>query len=146
MWTFSNFKFLSQRGERIKLKQEDVSCDGAAIECRINAEDPDNKFIPSPGNVEFCYFPGGKDVRVETHLYSGYTIPPYYDSLIAKIITKGDTRAEALQKMDTSLSQTLIDPIKTTVSFCRRVIHHPDFQRGFYHTGFLDQFFRKEEE
>ncbi|HIE35758.1 MAG TPA: acetyl-CoA carboxylase biotin carboxylase subunit, partial [Candidatus Omnitrophica bacterium] len=117
-----------------------------SIECRINAEDPDNGFLPSPGSIEFCYFPGGKDVRVDTHIYSGYSIPPYYDSLIAKLITKGENREEALEKMERALDEFLIEPIKTTIPFCKKVIRDPDFKRGNYHTRFLDKFLKSEEE
>ena len=132
-------------GEKIKIKQEDIKIKGSSIECRINAEDPEKGFMPSPGEISFCYLPGGKDVRVDTHIYSGYRIPPYYDSLIAKVITKADTRKEALQKMDRALSEFLIEPIKTTVSFCRNVINNPDFKRGKYDTGFLTKLLELEE-
>ena len=139
-------QILTAAGEKLKLKQGDIKMKGASIECRINAEDPDNGFIPSPGNVEFCYIPGGKDVRVDTHLYSGYTVPPYYDSLIAKLITKGDNRKEALQKMERALGEFLIEPIKTTASFCKKVVSDPDFRRGKYNTGFLEKFLAKDED
>ena len=133
-------QILIAAGERLPIKQQDVKISGSAIECRINAEDPENNFLPSCGNVEFCYFPGGKDIRIETHLYSGYVIPPYYDSLLAKIIAKGKTREEALKKMDRALSEIRIEPIKTTAPFCRKIINHPDFRKGKYHTGFINQF------
>jgi len=133
-------QILIAAGERLPIKQQDIKISGSAIECRINAEDPENNFLPSCGNVEFCYFPGGKDIRVETHLYSGYVIPPYYDSLLAKVIAKGKTREEALKKMDRALSEVRIEPIKTTTSFCRKIINHPDFKKGKYHTGFINQF------
>jgi len=133
-------QILIAAGERLPIKQQDIKISGSAIECRINAEDPENNFLPSCGNVEFCYFPGGKDIRIETHLYSGYVIPPYYDSLLAKIIAKGKTREEALKKMDRALSEIRIEPIKTTAPFCRKIINHPDFRKGKYHTGFINQF------
>ena len=133
-------QILIAAGEKLPIKQQDIKISGSAIECRINAEDPENNFLPSCGNIEFCYFPGGKDIRVETHLYSGYVIPPYYDSLLAKIIAKGKTREEALKKMDRALSEIRIEPIKTTTSFCRKIVNHPDFKKGKYHTGFIDQF------
>lgn len=139
-------QILTAAGEKLRIKQGDVRLKGSSIECRINAEDPDNGFIPSPGNIEFCYIPGGKDVRVDTHLYSGYTVPPYYDSLIAKLITKGENRREALQRMERALDEFLIEPIKTTVGFCKKVISDPDFRRGKYNTGFLEKFLAKEEE
>ncbi len=133
-------------GEKLRLKQDDVRINGASIECRVNAEDPDRGFLPCPGEISFCYVPGGKNVRVDTHIYSGYHIPPYYDSLIAKVITKGNNRADALQKMDRALSEFLIEPIKTTIPFCRNVINDPDFKRGQYDTGFLDKFLETQEE
>jgi len=133
-------QILIAAGEKLPIKQQDIKISGSAIECRINAEDPENNFLPSCGNVEFCYFPGGKDIRVETHLYSGYVIPPYYDSLLAKVIAKGKTREEALKKMDRALSEIRIEPIKTTTPFCRKIINHPDFKKGKYHTGFINQF------
>jgi len=133
-------------GEKLKIKQDSINLKGSSIECRINAEDPEKGFLPSPGAINFCYVPGGKDVRVDTHIYSGYHIPPYYDSLIAKVITKADTRNEALKRMDRALGEFLIEPIKTTIPFCRSVINDPDFRRGRYHTGFLDKFLQKQEE
>jgi len=133
-------------GEKLKIKQDSINLKGSSIECRINAEDPEKGFLPSPGAINFCYIPGGKDVRVDTHIYSGYHIPPYYDSLIAKIITKANSRDDALKKMDRALEEFLIEPIKTTIPFCRNVINDPDFKRGRYHTGFLDKFLQKQEE
>ncbi|MCK9573095.1 MAG: acetyl-CoA carboxylase biotin carboxylase subunit [Candidatus Omnitrophica bacterium] len=133
-------------GQKLNIKQDEIHMKGAAIECRINAEDPENGFMPCPGNINFCYIPGGKDVRIDTHIYSGYKIPQYYDSLIAKAITKGQTRQEALKKMERVLDEFLIEPIKTTTAFCKEVITDPDFQRGKYNTGFLQKFVGKEEE
>ncbi|OQX80926.1 MAG: acetyl-CoA carboxylase biotin carboxylase subunit [Candidatus Omnitrophica bacterium 4484_70.1] len=139
-------QILISAGEKLKLKQEDIKFEGSAIECRINAQDPDNNLLPSIGNVDFCYLPGGRDVRVDTHLYGGYKIPPYYDSLLAKIITKGKNREEALRKMERGLSEFLVEPIKTTVPFCRKIICDPDFKKGNYHTKFLNRFLGEEEE
>jgi len=133
-------QILLAAGEKLKIKQDDIQIKGSAIECRINAEDPDKGFMPSPGIINFCYTPGGKDIRVDTHIYSGYNIPPYYDSLIAKVITKGKNRAEALKNMDRALGEFLVEPIKTTISFCKEVINNPDFRRGKYNTGFLEKF------
>ncbi len=133
-------------GEKLKIKQEDIKMNGSSIECRINAEDPEKNFMPSPGRIDFCYIPGGKDIRVDTHIYSGYTIPPFYDSLIAKVITKGQNRNEALIKMSRALGEFLIEPIKTTAGFCKEVINNPDFKRGKYHTGFLEKFLENQNE
>lgn len=139
-------QILLAAGEKLNLRQEDIALKGSSVECRINAEDPDNNFLPSPGKIEFCYIPGGKDVRVDTHIYSGYNISPYYDSLIAKLITKADTRSEALKKMEIALDEFLIEPIKTTVSFCKKIVTDSDFKRGNYHTGFLEKFLGTDEE
>lgn len=139
-------QILIAMGEKLNIRQDDVHLNGAAIECRINAEDPQNNFLPCPGNIEFCYLPGGKDIRVDTHIYSGYRVPPYYDSLLAKIIAKGEKREAALSKMERALDELLIEPIKTTATFCKEVITDPDFRRGNYHTGFLEKFLGKEEE
>ncbi len=139
-------QILIAAGEKIKIKQEDIEIKGSSIECRINAEDPEKGFMPCPGAINFCYMPGGKNVRVDSHIYSGYHIPPFYDSLLAKIIVKGSNRAEALRKMDSALAEFLIEPIKTTAGFCRTVINDPDFKRGNYHTGFLEKYFDKQEE
>ncbi|MDD5194480.1 MAG: acetyl-CoA carboxylase biotin carboxylase subunit [Candidatus Omnitrophica bacterium] len=139
-------QILIAAGEKLNLKQDNIQSKGAAIECRVNAEDPENNFLPCPGNIEFCYLPGGKDIRVDTHIYSGYHIPPYYDSLIAKIIAKGNSRQEALTKMERALDEVRIEPIKTTASFCKRVIADAEFRSGTYNTGFLNKFLAKEEE
>ena len=133
-------------GEKLKIRQDDVKITGSSIECRINAEDPEKGFMPSPGTINFLYVPGGKDVRVDTHIYSGYRIPPYYDSLIAKVITKASTRKEALKKMDRALAEFLIEPIKTTIPFCRDVVNDSNFKRGKYDTKFLDNFLDTQEE
>jgi len=139
-------QILIAAGEKLKLKQDEIQIKGAALECRINAEDADNNFIPCPGKIDFGYLPGGKNVRVDTHIYTGYSVPPYYDSLLAKIITKGSSRDQALNTMQRALSEVLIEPIKTTAPFCRKVITDPDFKRGLYDTSFLGKFLEKEEE
>lgn len=131
-------------GQKLPLKQNDVKFEGNAIECRINAEDPENNFMPSPGKIDFCYFPGGKDIRIDTHIYSGYHIPPYYDSLIGKIIAKGKTRKEAIKKMNRALSEFLIDPTKTTAGFCLEAMNDADFITGNYNTGFIKKFLNKQ--
>ncbi|MBD3263589.1 MAG: acetyl-CoA carboxylase biotin carboxylase subunit [Candidatus Omnitrophica bacterium] len=139
-------QIVTATGEKLPFRQEDIKINGSSVECRINAEDPDNSFMPSPGEIKFCYVPGGKDIRVDTHIYSGYHIPPYYDSLIAKLISRGENRKEALGKMERALGEFLIEPIKTTAPFCKEIIAHPEFQQGNYHTGFLDKFFVSQEE
>jgi acetyl-CoA carboxylase biotin carboxylase subunit len=108
-----------------------------AIECRINAEDPANNFQPSPGKIDLYYAPGGRGVRVDSHAYGGYVIPPYYDSLIGKLITSGSTRASAVKRMGRALSEYLITGIKTTIPFQEEIMRNPAFARGAYHTGFV---------
>ena len=128
-------------GEKLHLKQEDVRFDGSAIECRINAEDPDNDFRPCPGKIVGLHLPGGKGVRIDTHVYHGYEISPYYDSMIAKVIAHGTTRREAIAIMQRALEELHIDPIKTTVSFHRRVFSNPAFLRGKFSTDFVEKLF-----
>lgn len=109
-----------------------------AIECRINAEDPFNDFRPSPGRITSFHSPKGHGVRVDTHVYGGYTIPPYYDSMIAKLIVRARTRDEAITKMERALDEFIVEGIKTTVPFHQRLMQNPDFRKGNFHTGFLN--------
>ncbi len=109
-----------------------------AIECRINAEDPYNDFRPSPGKITTLHLPGGHGVRVDTHIYSGYTIPPYYDSLIAKLITVAQTRDEAIATMERALSEFVIEGVKTTIPFHLKMMKDPDFVAGNFTTAFLN--------
>ena len=111
---------------------------GHVIECRINAEDPFRNFQPSPGKIEVFHLPGGNGVRVDTHAYAGYTVPPFYDSMIAKLIVHGDTRAEALAKMRLGLDTFIVQGVTTTIPFLSKVMSHPDFVRGDIHTKFLE--------
>ena len=111
-----------------------------SIECRINAEDPENYFRPCPGKIETLHFPGGHGVRIDTHVYSGYTIPSYYDSMIAKLITTAQTREEAINKMKRALDEFLIEGIKTTIPFHRKLMDHPDFVSGNYTTKFMENY------
>ena len=129
-------------GEKLKLKQEDVKFYGSAIECRINAEDPKNNFIPSPGKIELLNMPGGRGVRVDTHIYSGYTISPYYDSMVAKVIVHGQTRKEAIKIMERALSEFYVSPIKTTTELHLDIISHPKFLEGLVSTNFIEQMFK----
>lgn len=109
-----------------------------AIECRINAEDPYNDFRPSPGKITVLHSPGGHGVRLDTHVYAGYTIPPNYDSMIAKLITTAQTRQEAINKMKRALDEFHIEGIKTTIPFHRQLMDHPDYVAGNYTTAFMD--------
>ena len=108
-----------------------------AIECRINAEDPFNNFQPSPGKIELYYAPGGRGVRVDSHAYAGYTVPPHYDSMIAKVIAMGTTRENAIARMRRALSEYILTGVKTTISFQQSIMHHPDFVQGKYDTSFV---------
>jgi len=114
---------------------------GHAIECRINAEDPQNKFKPTPGTVTFYHPPGGPGVRVDSHLYDGYIVPPYYDSLLAKIITWGDTREEARSRMVRSLEECVIDGITTTIPFLLSIMQNDAFVAGTFDTSFVEETF-----
>ena len=111
-----------------------------AIECRINAEDPYNDFRPSPGKITTLHAPGGHGVRLDTHVYAGYTIPPNYDSMIAKLITTAQTREEAINKMKRALDEFVIEGIKTTIPFHRQLMDEPDYVAGNYTTAFMDTF------
>ncbi len=111
---------------------------GHVIECRVNAEDPSRNFQPSPGRIDTFHQPGGPGVRVDTHAYAGYTVPPYYDSMIAKLIVQGSDRAEALKRMQIALESFVIEGVKTTMPFLARVMQHPEFQAGNVHTKWLE--------
>jgi acetyl-CoA carboxylase biotin carboxylase subunit len=110
-----------------------------AIQCRINAEDPANNFQPTPGRIDFYYAPGGRGVRIDSHVYTGYTVPPYYDSLIAKIVTIGSTRINAIDRMRRALDEYYITGIKTTVPFHAAMMRNGDFRDGNYDTGLIDR-------
>ncbi|TYB78679.1 acetyl-CoA carboxylase biotin carboxylase subunit [Bizionia myxarmorum] len=111
-----------------------------SIECRINAEDPFNDFRPSPGRITTLHAPGGHGVRLDTHVYAGYVIPPYYDSMIAKLITTAQTREEAINKMKRALDEFVIEGIKTTIPFHRQLMDHPEYLAGNYTTKFMEDF------
>ena len=126
-------------GKRLAYQQKDITCRSHSIECRINAEDPDNNFIPSPGKVTEYHSPGGPGVRVDSHLYKGYTIPPYYDSLIAKLIVHAEDRKSAILRMKRALEEYIIEGIKTTIPFHLKVLDNGDFQKGEYSTKFIEE-------
>lgn len=125
-------------GEKLSVTQEDVTFNGWAIECRINAENPAKNFMPSAGKVNMYLPPGGPGVRVDSAVYPGYTIPPYYDSMVAKIITHGATRDEALSKMKRALSECVIEGIHTTIPFHLKLLDHDVFKSGDFNTKFLE--------
>lgn len=126
-------------GEKLKFKQKDIIFKGHSIECRINAENPSKNFIPCPGKITGLNLPGGNGVRVDSAIYDGYTIPPYYDSMIAKIIVFGNTRNEAIAKMKRALEELVIDGIETNRDFLFDIIRNPDFIRGNFDTSFIDK-------
>jgi acetyl-CoA carboxylase, biotin carboxylase subunit len=127
-------------GEPLSRHVLQASPRGHSIECRINAEDPYNKFMPSPGTISLWYAPGGKGVRVDTHVYSGYSVPPYYDSMIAKLIVTGATREIAIARMKRALGEFMIKGIKTTIPFQQEILNHPDFENGTYDIGWVGRF------
>jgi len=109
-----------------------------AIQCRINAEDPFNGFQPCPGKIELYYSPGGRGVRIDSHAYSGYSVPPHYDSMIGKVIATGSKRINAIHRMRRALSEYIVRGIKTTIPFQQTIMSHPDFIQGKYNTGFVE--------
>jgi acetyl-CoA carboxylase biotin carboxylase subunit len=127
-------------GLKLSWKQEDVKMRGHAIECRINAEDPDRNFLPSPGRIDAYISPGGPGVRVDSHCYPGYSIPPFYDSLVSKLICWGETRQEAIQRMQRALDEYAITGIRTTIPFHQKVLSHPAFIAGDVHTDFVEKY------
>lgn len=134
------YQIMIAMGEPLRHTQSDIQMKGHAIECRINAEDPFDDFRPSPGRIEMYYQPGGRGVRVDTHAYAGYTIPPHYDSMIGKLITYGRDRREAMDRMIRALGEYMIGGVKTTITFQQAIMQDPNFRRGVYSTGFVEQF------
>ncbi len=126
-------------GEPLNYEQNDIKMAGHAIECRINAEDWERNFMPNPGHIDNIHFPGGPGIRVDTHTYSGYDIPPFYDSLVAKLIAHGKDREEAITRLRRSLDEFIIEGVKTTIPFHRKLIDHDDFKNGNFDTGFLER-------
>ncbi len=127
-------------GERLSIRQDDIMTRGHAIECRINAEDPDT-FLPSPGRIVQYHQPGGPGVRVDSHVYNNYIVPPYYDSLIAKLIVHGSDRSEAIARMRSALHEMVVDGIKTNIPLHRRILKDGGFQRGDVTIHYLEQTF-----
>jgi acetyl-CoA carboxylase biotin carboxylase subunit len=127
-------------GEELSFTQEDVTIRGHAIECRINAESPEHGFRPTPGTIDLVYFPGGPGIRIDSHIYPGFVVSPHYDSMIAKVIAHGATRAEAIARMQRALEELIIEGVPTTAPFHRAVLASRPFQRGEIHTGFIEGF------
>lgn len=126
--------------QRLNIKQEDVKINGYAMECRINAENTKEDFKPSPGKITFLNLPGGRGVRNETGVYNGYTIPPFYDAMIIKVITFAPTRLECIKKMRIALEELIIEGIDTNIEFHYLLLHHKNFIDGRYTTGFAATF------
>ena len=131
-------------GEKLKLKQKDIKISGHAIECRVNAEDP-KTFMPSPGKIEAFHTPGGPGIRIDTAAYAGYTVPPYYDSMIAKVIAHGRSREEAIARMKRALEMFLIEGIKTNIPLHLKILEDELFVKGEINTHFMEDFFRRHE-
>ncbi|NWJ48577.1 MAG: acetyl-CoA carboxylase biotin carboxylase subunit [Chloroflexi bacterium] len=126
-------------GERLTLSQKDIKIQGYAIECRVNAEDPANNFRPDAGTISLFVPPGGPGIRVDSHLYSGYTAPAYYDSLLGKIIAKGSTREEALTRLERALHDTVINGVKTTIPFQLKILGDEEYRAGRAYLDFVDK-------
>ena len=136
-------QILIASGEPIAFTQEEVQFNYHAIECRINAEDPSRNFIPSPGCIDLYYAPGGHGVRLDSHAYGGYIIPPYYDSMIGKLITYGRTREVAIQRMYRAVNEYIIRGVKTTIPLQKAIISDPKFQAGEATTAFMEDFLER---
>jgi acetyl-CoA carboxylase biotin carboxylase subunit len=134
------YQILCHAGYPIPSWMNNMKTRGHAIECRINAEDPTHKFRPCPGTITSFHMPGGMGIRIDTHVYAGYTVPPYYDSLLAKLIVHAPTRAEAINRMIGALNECVFEGIKTTIPFQQQILKNIDFQKGNIDTSFLDNF------
>ena len=128
-------------GERLKLKQRDIKLNGVAIECRINAEDPDNNFAPSSGKITKFILPGGPGIRVDTHVHQGYTVSPHYDSMVCKLLAHNKTRKETIATMKRALAEFVVEPIKTTIPICTEILSHNLFVKGQIDTSFIERSF-----
>lgn len=128
-------------GAKLPYKQKDIQITGHAIECRLNAENPEKNFMPCPGRIEYLHLPGGNGVRIDSAIYSGYEIPPYYDSMIAKIIVYGKDRETAINKMRSALGEVNVDGIITNLDYQYDIINHPVFRSGDITTGFIEEYF-----
>ena len=132
-------QILVAAGEKLSYRQEDIILKRHSIECRINAEDPEKDFRPMPGRIESFNVPGGPGIRVDTAVYAGYVIPPFYDSMIAKLIVRARTREEAITRMKFALEEFKIDGIPTTIDFHKKILSHPDFVSGNFDTSFIEK-------
>lgn len=132
-------QILIAAGEKLEIKQEDVKLNGHAIECRINAEDPMRNFVPTPGKIEFFHVPGGPGIRVDTAVYPGYVVPPFYDSMIAKVMAWAPSREEAILRMKRALEELRIEGISTNISFHIKIMDNAFFRRGEVYTNFIQR-------
>ena len=123
----------------LEIAQEDVRIQGHAIECRINAENPQKNFRPSPGTIQGAHFPGGNGIRVDTCVYNGCKIPPYYDSMVAKLIVWAKNRQEAIHKMQSALGEVIIEGIDTNVDYQYGIVNHPDYIEGNIDIEFIER-------
>ena len=130
-------QLLIANGNRLRYKQSEIKWEGHAIECRINAEDA-KTFMPSPGKITTWHPPGGPGIRVDSHLYNGYEVPPYYDSMIAKIIAHGDTRQTAIARINTALSELVVEGIKTNTPLHQEICQHSAFKKGGTDINYLE--------
>lgn len=137
------WQLLIAAGEELHLKQEDISIKGHAIECRINAENPDN-FMPSPGKIVVYHAPGGPGIRVDSHIYQSYSVPPYYDSLIGKVVSYGETRAVAIARMKNALDEIVVEGIKTNVPLHQRILNDSDFCQEKSNIHYLENFMQQQ--
>ena len=128
-------------GEKLPITQDDVKVQGHSIECRINAENPEKRFRPSPGKLTTVHVPGGNGIRVDSHIYTDYVVPPNYDSMLLKLIVHGDTRQEAIEKMRSALGEIVIEGVDTNIDFDYSIINHEAFERGDTDTNFIETYF-----
>jgi len=135
-------QILAAAGEKLCWEKDDIKLVGHAIECRINAEDPEKNFLPAPGKISELHFPGGPGIRVDSHAFAGYTIPPHYDSLVAKLIAHGRDRSEAIRRMRRALDEMVIEGIETTIAMHKKIMDHPEFIAGKANTGFIAEFMK----
>lgn len=133
-------QILIAQGEKLKLKQNDIKLTGHAIECRINAEIPEKNFMPSPGTIVALHFPGGNGIRTDLAAFSGYTVPPYYDSMLAKLIVHGKDRNEAIKKMKSALGEVVIEGVHTNIDYAYDIINNKDYISGNFDINFLEHF------
>jgi len=139
-------QILVAAGEKLELHQEDIILKRHSIECRINAEDPEKGFRPAPGQITSFHVPGGRGVRVDTAAYARYIIPPYYDSMIAKLIVRAESRQKAIDKMRYALEEFIVEGIPTTIDYHKKILSHPDFISGNFDTGFIQRLGEQEAE